>query len=155
MQRQKKIKSTLVAGLVAVLAFSAGALAGRGSSRRALNLPGRGHELPFSDVVVVGDTIHVAGTLGLDAQTRRPPADPRAEARILLDLVKSKLELVGAGMDDLVSVQVFCSDLALYEDFNEVYRGYFSKQFPARAFIGSGPLLFGARFEINAVAVAR
>jgi enamine deaminase RidA (YjgF/YER057c/UK114 family) len=55
-------------------------------------------------------------------------------------------------MDDLVSVQVFCTDLSLYDAFNGVYRTYFRRGFPARAFIGSGPLLRGARFEINGVA---
>jgi hypothetical protein len=60
----------MVAGIVAVLAFSAGAVLGKGGSRRALNLPGR-----------------VAGTLGIDPATREPPADPRAEARAVLDLV--------------------------------------------------------------------
>jgi len=56
-------------------------------------------------------------------------------------------------MDDLVSVQVFCPDLSLYDKFNAVYRSYFTKDFPARAFIGSGPLLRGAHFEAQAIAV--
>ena len=59
----------------------------------------------------------------------------------------------GMTMDDLVSVQVFCSDVSLFDKFNGVYRGYFKKDFPARAFIGSGPLLRGARFEMQAIAV--
>jgi enamine deaminase RidA (YjgF/YER057c/UK114 family) len=42
-------------------------------------------------------------------------------------------------MVDLVSVQVFCSDVALLETFNGVYRSCFSEEFRARAFIGSGP----------------
>jgi len=58
-------------------------------------------------------------------------------------------------MDDLVNVQIFCSDVSLFETFNAVYRAYFSGDLPARAFIGSGPLLFGARFEIVAVAQRR
>ena len=64
-----------------------------------------------------------------------------------------ELALADASMDDLVSVQVFCPDLELYDAFNEVYAGYFSKgNYPVRAFIGSGPLLRGARFEINGIA---
>ena len=58
-------------------------------------------------------------------------------------------------MDDLVWVQVFCSDVAHYETFNRVYRTYFTKEYPARAFIGSGKLLFDARFELQGVAVKR
>ncbi len=140
------------AGAAAAIAFAAGAALGSADPVRRLNLPDA-RDLPFSHVVVAGDTIYVAGTLGLDPETRKPPADPRAEARLALDEVRRKLELAGATMDDLVSVQVFCPDLELYDEFNEVYRTYFEKGFPARAFIGSGPLLFGSRFEINGIAV--
>ncbi len=122
---------------------------------RYLDLPGRSDQLPFSHLAVAGSTLYVAGTLGLDPDTGQPPADPKTEARLALDGVKNKLALDGASMDDLVSVQIFCPDPALYEDFNAVYRTYFDSHFPTRSFIGSGPLLRGARFEINAVAVKR
>jgi enamine deaminase RidA (YjgF/YER057c/UK114 family) len=52
-------------------------------------------------------------------------------------------------------VTVYCSDVKHYADWNEVYRGYFKKEFPARAFIGSGRLLFDARFEMQGIAVKR
>ena len=58
-------------------------------------------------------------------------------------------------MDDLVSVQFFCSDVSHYVAFNEVYKTYFKKEYPARAFIGSGKLLFDARFEVQGIAVKR
>ena len=58
-------------------------------------------------------------------------------------------------MDDLVSVQIFCSDVAHYDAFNAVYRTYFEGDFPARAFIGAGTLLFDARFEVQGIAVRR
>ncbi len=40
-------------------------------------------------------------------------------------------------------------------EFNEVYRTYFTKDFPARAFIGPGPLLRGGRFEMQGIDVWR
>ena len=43
-------------------------------------------------------------------------------------------------MDDLVTVQVFCSDISLFDTWNKVYPTYFTKELPARAFLGSGPL---------------
>ena len=54
-------------------------------------------------------------------------------------------------MDDLVVVQIFASNVADYEAFNEVYRTFFTSEFPARAFLGSGTLLFGARFEVMGI----
>jgi reactive intermediate/imine deaminase len=141
--------------VLVVAALAAGVALGKGDALKRLNLPGRGDDLPFSHAVVAGDTIYVAGTLGLDPETGKPPADAKAEARLALDGIKAKLELAGAGMEDLVTVQVFCPDLELYEDFNAVYRTYFKDAYPARAFVGSGPLLRGARFEINGIAVKR
>ena len=72
-----------------------------------------------------------------------------------IESVRSTLEHAGLTMDDLVSVQVFCPDLSLYDKFNEIYRTYFTKNFPARAFIGSGPLLRGGHFEAQGIAVRR
>ena len=114
-----------------------------------------GAQLPFSDGVLVGDTFYVAGHLGLDPKTGKPPADPQQEVRLLLDAIKATLGQAGMTMEDLATVTVYCTDLSLYEKFNVVYRTYFSKDFPARAFIGSGPLLLGGHFEMQGVAVKR
>jgi 2-iminobutanoate/2-iminopropanoate deaminase len=128
--------------------------AGKADDRTYLRLPDRKDDRPYSDAVIVGKTIYLAGKIGVDA-AGKPPAESAQEARLVLDQVKATLEAAGASMDDLVSVQVFCSDLAQYDTFNKVYASYFTKRHPARAFIGSGPLLFGARFEVQGVAVKR
>jgi reactive intermediate/imine deaminase len=125
------------------------------AKRRYINLPGRPVQAPFSDAVLVGNTLYLAGRIGLDPKTGKPPADAEQEARLLLDGFKGVLAEAGMTMEDLVSVTVYCPDLSLYGKFNGIYRGYFSKDLPARAFIGSGPLLFGGRFEMQAIAVKR
>ncbi|HEV2288254.1 MAG TPA: RidA family protein [Candidatus Acidoferrales bacterium] len=111
--------------------------------------------LPFSSGVLVGNTYYVSGHIGLDPATRKPPTDAEQEARLLLDGFRATLGRANLAMDDLVYVQIFCSDVSLFEKFNAIYRGYFSGDFPARAFLGSGPLLFGAKFEIQGIAVKR
>jgi enamine deaminase RidA (YjgF/YER057c/UK114 family) len=135
--------------------LSAGSLLGKEEFVRRLNLPGRGDDRPYNHAIVAGETIYVAWTIGVDPETGKPPADPMTEAKLMLEGMRRKLALAGAAMDDLVSVQVFCSDLTLYQDFNKVYRTYFDKKFPVRAFVGAGPLLWDARFEINGIAVKR
>jgi 2-iminobutanoate/2-iminopropanoate deaminase len=110
--------------------------------------------LPFSGGVLVGNTFYLAGKIGLTPDGK-VPASAAEEARLVLNDVKATLEKVGMSMDDLVSVQVFCSDVSHYDAFNRVYRTYFTKEFPARAFLGSGILLFGARFEVQGIAIKR
>jgi reactive intermediate/imine deaminase len=109
---------------------------------------------PFSGGVFVGDTLYLAGMIGRD-KDGKVPADPKAEAKLVLDQVQATLKEAGLTMDDLVTVQIFCSDVNHYAAFNDVYRGYFKKEFPARAFIGSGRLLFDARFEVQGIAAKR
>jgi 2-iminobutanoate/2-iminopropanoate deaminase len=58
-------------------------------------------------------------------------------------------------MDDLVLVQVHSTDLSLYGKFNATYRTNFSKDFPARAFLGASQLLRGGHFEMLGIAVKR
>ena len=122
---------------------------------RHIVLPGRTDTLPYSDGVLVGDTLYLAGRIGIDPQTGKPPEEVEKEIRLLLDGMKTSLKAADLTMDDVVSVQVFCPDLSLYEKFNEIYRTYFTKNFPARAFIGSGALLRGGRFEAQGIAVRR
>jgi 2-iminobutanoate/2-iminopropanoate deaminase len=108
--------------------------------------------LPFSDAVWHGNTLYLSGHIGLDPKTGRPPASADEEARLVMDGFKRTLEGAGLTMDDLLSVQIFCSDVSLFEVFNVVYRTYFKGEFPARAFLGSGRLLFDARFEVQGIA---
>jgi 2-iminobutanoate/2-iminopropanoate deaminase len=107
----------------------------------------------FSGAVMAGDTLYVSGTTDTDRATGKPPADPKAGAKLVLDNIQKTVEAAGLTMDDLVWVQIFTSDLGYYAAFNEVYRTYFKGPLPARAFIGAGSLLGGAHFEVMGIAV--
>lgn len=148
-------RTLVVASLTGVLsAFATGASAQTAREYIDPSSAGAANARPFSGAVKVGNTLYLSGTLGLDAN-QQVPATVEAEARNVLNNVRATLEAAGMTMDDLVSVQVFCSDVAFYDAFNAVYRTYFTNEFPARAFLGSGTLLFGARFEVQSIAVQR
>ena len=108
---------------------------------------------PFSPAVTVGNTVYVSGHLGTDPKTGKVPDSAEAEAHLVLDAVKHTVEAAGLSMDDVVSVTVYSTDLALYDLFNGVYRTYFHGHYPARAFIGVAGLVRGARLEVSAIAV--
>ena len=107
------VVGALVASVVGVLNATQGSTA-----PRVINLPGRTVAAPFSDAVLAGNTLYVAGRLGMDPQTGRQPATAEQEARNVLDGVQAVLAEAGMTMDDLVNVQVFCSDVSLYGVFN-------------------------------------
>ena len=123
--------------------------------RRYINLPGRRAALPFSDAVLVGDTLYISGRIGIDPETGRAPQDVGKELRLLFDGFEAVLAQAGMSMDDLVTVQIYAPDVSLWEQFNAEYVKHFSGEFPARAFLGSGTLLLGGRFEMLGVAVRR
>jgi 2-iminobutanoate/2-iminopropanoate deaminase len=126
------------------------------AGRRCIRLPRtQTANLPFSDAVWAADTLYLSGHIGLDPKTGKPPAAATAEARLVLESVRETLQAAGLTMNDLVQVQVFCSDVSLFSEFNKVYREFFAEEFPARAFLGSGKLLFDARFEVQGIAIRK
>jgi len=111
--------------------------------------------LPFSEGVLVGNTLYIAGHIGLDEKTGMPPASAEDEARLVMDGIKQTVESAGLTMDDVVTLQVFCTDLKNYDTFNSVYKTYFHGNYPARAFVGASNLLRGGRYEVLGIAVKR
>ena len=124
------------------------------NDREYINLPSRNSALPFSDAVKVGDTLYLAGRIGIDPNTGKVPPSVDDELKLLFAEFESVLQQAGMNFDDLVCVQVFSPDLSLWERFNQEYLKHFSKdRLPARAFLGSAPLLLGGRFEMMGIAV--
>ncbi|MFY9644095.1 MAG: Rid family hydrolase [Terriglobales bacterium] len=122
-------------------------------SRRYINLSNRPAGLPFSDAVLAGNTLYISGRIGLDPATGEAPADIDAELGLLFEGFQAVLREAGMTMDDLVWVQVYSPDVSLWQQFNAAYVKLFSREFPARAFLGSGPLLFNGRFEMLGIAM--
>ena len=124
------------------------------AQRKAIKLAGGPVTAPFSDGILVGSTLYLAGRIGIDPKTGKPPEKIEDEIKLLLDGEKEVLAQAGMTMDDLVYVQISCSDLSLFETFNPIYKSYFTtKDYPAREFVGAGSLLRGGHFELQAIAV--
>ncbi len=140
--------------VMSFLVFAVAAQAQTPRTYQGARTPADPSQPPFSQSVLVGNTLYLSGMLGLGPD-RKVPEDPEVEARAVLDAVKAAVVQAGLTMDDLATMTIYCSDVKHYDVFNKVYRTYFTKEFPARAFIGSGTLLFGARFEVQGIAIKR
>ncbi len=153
MNRRVMVVGMLLALAVIVTVHGAFSQTDSASKRKAINLPDKPIQAPFSNAILSGDTLYLAGSIGLDPKTGKVPDKIEDEIKILLDGYKATLAQANMTMDDLVYVQIFCTDLAYYDKFNAAYKTYFSKDFPARAFIGAGSILRGGHFEMQAIAV--
>jgi reactive intermediate/imine deaminase len=122
------------------------------SKRRVINLPERSPQAPFSNAILVGDTLYLSGNIGLDPKTGKAPDKIEDEIKLLLDSYKTLLTQAGFTMDDLVYVQISSTDLAYYDKFNAIYKTYFTRDLPTRQFIGVASILRGGHFEMQAIA---
>src|SRR5215467_13260642 len=125
-------------------------------TRKVIKLAGGPVSAPFSDGILSGNTLYLAGRIGVDPKTGKVPEKIEDEIKFLLDGEKEVLAQAGMTMDDLVYVQVACTDQSLFQKFKPIYASYFTtKDYPAREFIGAGSLLIGGHFELQAIAVKR
>lgn len=147
-------RSTALFALVAVLGLAPRIVAAQARRYVDPTMASDTASFPYSEGVLVGNTLYLSGTIGV-LPGNKVPDTATEEARLVMDNVKRILEGAGMTMDDLVSVQVFCSDLSTYAEFNRVYATYFTREYPARAFLGVAHVLFGARFEVQSIAVKR
>jgi reactive intermediate/imine deaminase len=106
---------------------------------------------PYSPGLWVQDYLYVSGLGPRDPSGQIAPGFA-AQARQVMENVKGVVEAGGVTMEHLVYTHVYLRDMANYESFNEIYRGYFKKP-PARAVIGVAGLRDGALVDIKAVAV--
>ena len=110
----------------------------------------------YSQAILAGDNLYLAGQIGLDPATRQlVPGGLPAEARRALDNCRAVLEAAGFTLADVVQVQVYLVDINDYELFNQTYAGFFPNPQPARAVVAVAALPRGARVEILMTAVRR
>jgi 2-iminobutanoate/2-iminopropanoate deaminase len=109
--------------------------------------------IPLSQAVRDGDTIYVSGQIGADSTGALVSGGVGAETEMVLSNLKAHLAALSASMTDIVKTTAYLVDFADYAEFNEVYGRTFQSNHPARATIGVRELPFGARVEIEAIAV--
>lgn len=116
------------------------------------NAPGA-TSLPFSPGILVDGTLYVAGQIGRNLKTGEIPADFEQEVKLCLADVELVLKAAGMGFQDVVSVQVYLTDVALFSRMNAVYGATFKEPRPARTTVGVAKLVVpNARIEITVTA---
>jgi 2-iminobutanoate/2-iminopropanoate deaminase len=111
--------------------------------------------LPFSEAVRVDHTLYLSGQVGIVPGTMQLVAGGlEAETRQAMDNIRTTLQAHGLVMGDLVKCTVMLADMARWNEFNAVYRTYFSGRYPARSALGAHGLALGAQVEIECIAVA-
>lgn len=147
-------KSTLFFTVLMGLAFTVVSTPqiGHAQEHKAINLSSaRG--LPFSDGIIAGNTLYVAGQEGTDDAGKLAAGGIAAETKAALDNIAKVLKAAGYEMKDVVSVTVYLADIHDFPEMNKVYKSVLPDPKPARATIQAAALVNDARVEIAAIAV--
>jgi reactive intermediate/imine deaminase len=107
---------------------------------------------PYSQAIVSGNTIYVAGQGGFDPKSGKLPQTFEEQATQVFENIKAIVEASGATLADVVKVNVYLADLSNFGKMNEAYKRYFVEEYPARATIGV-QLLGGMMIEVECIAV--
>ncbi|KAI4885830.1 hypothetical protein NFI96_012893 [Prochilodus magdalenae] len=109
---------------------------------------------PYSQAVVVDRTMYISGQLGMDVASGQLVAGGvQAQAKQALTNMGEILKAAGCGYENVVKTTVLLADINDFNNVNEVYKQFFTRNFPARAAYQVAALPRGGLVEIEAVAV--
>ncbi|MHB8063951.1 MAG: RidA family protein [Ruminiclostridium sp.] len=109
---------------------------------------------PYSQAVKVGNVIYTSGAIPVDPTTGEVVAGGVAEqADQALKNLNEVLAGAGASLDNIVKTTVFIKNMNDFATINEVYKKYFTKDFPARSCVEVARLPKDVLIEIECVAV--
>ena len=107
----------------------------------------------YSQAISSDGLIFCSGQVALDSATGELVGESVADqTRRCMENLSAVLEAAGAGLESVVKVNAYLTDMNDFAEFNEVYGEFFSDEPPARAAIGVAGLPKGARVEIECIA---
>ena len=110
----------------------------------------------YSHASVANGFVFISGQLPITPAGEKLSAAPfEQQAQQVLDNVRAALEAAGSGVDQLVQVRVYVDSIDNWPAFNQVYARWAGGARPSRAVVPTGPLHFGLKVEVEAVAVLR
>ena len=110
----------------------------------------------YSHAVIHNGVVYVAGQLGIDAANPgKAPGSIEAQTEQTLKNIRAILEAAGSGLDHVLQMTVFVSDIELWGKVNETYARIMGEHRPARAVVPVKELHHGYQLEIQAIAAVK
>jgi 2-iminobutanoate/2-iminopropanoate deaminase len=122
------------------------------AERKLIQPEGYNRGLPFTPGILIDGTLYISGFSGEDPKTGEVPRSFEAEVKQALDKIGVILAAAGMQYEDVVSVQVYLTDMKLFKRMNAVYSTYFKEPRPTRTIVGIAKLIGPSRIEITTTA---
>lgn len=109
---------------------------------------------PYSQAIEAGEYVFLSGQLGLDPATGQMTAETVAgQTEQGLKNMEGVLSQMGLDLSAVVKMTVFLTDMANFQEMNEVYASFFPTDPPARSCVAVKGLPLGGLVEMEAVAI--
>jgi len=106
----------------------------------------------YSQAVKVGNVVYLSGQIPLVPETMEIiDGDFSAQVRLVFDNLSAVAEAAGGGLQDIVKLNIFLTDLSHFATVNEIMAEYFEQPYPARAAIGVASLPKAVSVEMDGV----
>lgn len=105
----------------------------------------------YSQAVRCGQTVYLAGQIGLDPATMEMVAGVGPQIHRVFQNLQAVARAAGGDLKDVVKLTVYLTDLGNFALVNETMATYFSPPYPARAAVGVASLPRSAQVEIDAI----
>ena len=106
----------------------------------------------YSQAIKVGQTVFISGQIPLEPGTMElVDEDIRAQTHRVFNNLAAVARESGGGLDNVVKLTVFLTDLSHFTVVNEVMAEHFNPPYPARAVVGVAALPKGVPIEIDAI----
>lgn len=108
---------------------------------------------PYSQAILANGTLYASGQIPINPKSGNiEGSDIVAQTKQVMENIGNLLKEAGFVYDDIVKTTVFISDMALFVEFNETYKTYFTNSFPARSCVAVKGLPKNALLEIECIA---
>src|SRR5512138_2121796 len=104
----------------------------------------------YSQGLIVGDRVYVAGQGPLDPKTGKYPEGIEAQTHQVLKNIENILSEAGATLDDVVKVTAHLADLNHFGGYDRVCKEVLHSPYPVRTTVSSG--LMNILVEIDVIA---
>ena len=109
---------------------------------------------PYSQAIEAGGMVFVSGQVPINPETGNIEAkDIVSQTTQVLKNIGEILKAAGLGYENVVKTTVLLDDINDFSAMNEVYAGFFTEPYPARAAFEAANIPKGAKVEIEVIAV--
>ena len=109
---------------------------------------------PYSQAILESNTLYISGQIPVDPDTNELVTQSiKAQTKQVMENLRQILLEANMDFSNAVKTTIFITDMQFFNEVNEIYGSYFSKDFPARETVQVSKLPKNVDVEISMIAI--